>query len=219
MKDILALISKTADAVFAIDREQRLVFWNDAAATLIGLSAQETLGKFCYEVLAGRDESGQLICQGNCGSLINALCQELVPTRDIVVRTKAGQEVWLNLSTVVVPSRWHDLFVLIHLFRDVSREKEAQRIVQQILSIAGKLSLTPGTDPLIRSPLPPTSDLTGRERQVLRLLASGASNKAIAKRLFISPSTVRNHVHNILTELNVRSRLEAVTLALRSGLV
>ncbi len=62
-------------------------------------------------------------------------------------------------------------------------------------------------------------DLTDREREVLRLLAAGASTKAIAKQLFISSSTVRNHITKILAKLDVRSRLEAVTLAMRSGLI
>lgn len=219
MQDLLALISKTADAVFAVDREQRIVFWNDAATALIGLSAQEVLGKFCYEVLVGRDESGQLVCHAQCGSLMTAIRQELVPTHDVVVRAKTGQEVWLNVSTIVVPSQWSDLVVLIHLFRDVTREKEIGHSVQQLLSTVAKLSLPPVTEPLIRPLLSPTAkDLTDREREVLCLLASGASTKAIAEQLFISPATVRNHIKSILTKLGVRSRLEAVTLALRSGL-
>ncbi len=49
---------------------------------------------------------------------------------------------------------------------------------------------------------------------MLRLLASGMSTKAIANQLFISSSTVRNHIHNILTKLGVHSRLEATVLAL-----
>ncbi len=220
MKDILALISKTADGVFAVDREQRIVFWNDAAAALLGLSAQEALGRFCYEVIGGRDESGQLVCHAQCSILITALRQELVLTHDLVVRTKAGRELVLNVSTIVVPSQWSDLFVLVHLFRDVSRQKEVQRFAQHLFSIVGKLSLPLATEPLIRPPVSSSSmNLTGREREVLRLLASGASTEAIAKQLFISPSTVRNHITSILAKLDVRSRLEAVTLALRSGLL
>jgi DNA-binding NarL/FixJ family response regulator len=61
--------------------------------------------------------------------------------------------------------------------------------------------------------------LTLRERQVLALLADGASNKSMAKRLSLSPNTVRTHVQNILGKLGVHSRLEAVTLAIRQGLV
>jgi DNA-binding NarL/FixJ family response regulator len=61
--------------------------------------------------------------------------------------------------------------------------------------------------------------LTSRERQVLRLLIQGASNKDVAKRLDIRSNTVRTHVQNLLAKLRVHTRLEAVTLAIRAGLI
>lgn len=61
--------------------------------------------------------------------------------------------------------------------------------------------------------------LTSRERQVLRLLIQGASNKDMAKRLAIRSNTVRTHVQNLLAKLRVHTRLEAVTLAIRGGLL
>jgi DNA-binding NarL/FixJ family response regulator len=61
--------------------------------------------------------------------------------------------------------------------------------------------------------------LTSRERQVLRLLIQGASNKDVAKRLDIRSNTVRTHVQNLLAKLRVHTRLEAVTLAIRVGLL
>jgi DNA-binding NarL/FixJ family response regulator len=61
--------------------------------------------------------------------------------------------------------------------------------------------------------------LTGRELGVLTLLAHGKSNKEIGANLFISETTVKWHLHNIFTKLNVLSRTEAVTVASHSGLV
>lgn len=61
--------------------------------------------------------------------------------------------------------------------------------------------------------------LTPRERQVLELLVEGASGQAIARALGISPNTVRTHVQNVLTKLQVRSRLEAATFAVRHRIV
>jgi DNA-binding NarL/FixJ family response regulator len=75
---------------------------------------------------------------------------------------------------------------------------------------------------LARAPLlPGTTDapLTGREAQVLQLLADGTSPDLIAKDLFISPKTVATHIQRILTKLNVHSRTEAVALAYRDGLI
>jgi len=61
--------------------------------------------------------------------------------------------------------------------------------------------------------------LTAREAEILQLLADGHGSRAIAERLFISSETVQTHVRNLLGKLGVGSRLEAVTLALRLGLV
>jgi DNA-binding NarL/FixJ family response regulator len=61
--------------------------------------------------------------------------------------------------------------------------------------------------------------LTPRELQVLSLLVEGMSSKAIARTLTISTNTVRTHIENILTKLQVRSRLEAVAFAVRHRIV
>jgi DNA-binding NarL/FixJ family response regulator len=62
-------------------------------------------------------------------------------------------------------------------------------------------------------------DLTTREREVLALLADGRSTEEIAGELFLSLHTVRNHVRNILTKLHARTKLEAVVIAARGGIV
>jgi DNA-binding NarL/FixJ family response regulator len=62
-------------------------------------------------------------------------------------------------------------------------------------------------------------DLSPREREVLALLAGGSSTAEIASKLFLSIHTVRNHVRNLLAKLQARSRLEAVTIATRLGII
>ena len=63
------------------------------------------------------------------------------------------------------------------------------------------------------------SDLRPRELEVLRLLATGASNKVLAAELYLSLNTVRNHVQSILYKLDAHSKLEAVAIAVRAGLI
>jgi DNA-binding CsgD family transcriptional regulator len=62
------------------------------------------------------------------------------------------------------------------------------------------------------------SGLTGREVEVLRLIAAGRSNRAIAQALFISPNTVLHHVSSIFAKLGVANRAEAAAYATRRGL-
>ncbi len=75
---------------------------------------------------------------------------------------------------------------------------------------------------MTRHPRPRASTgprLSDREREVLGLLAAGMSTEGMAERLSLSPHTVRNHVRNILTKLGAHSKLEALSIAVRSGLV
>jgi DNA-binding NarL/FixJ family response regulator len=62
------------------------------------------------------------------------------------------------------------------------------------------------------------TDLTAREREVLGLVAGGATNKDIAATLDISPSTAKNHLQNILGKLHLENRVQAAAYALREGI-
>ena len=68
------------------------------------------------------------------------------------------------------------------------------------------------------APIPAFPELSDREREVLELIARGMSNQQIVDRLVISPKTVRNHVSNIFSKMQVRDRAEAVVRAREAGL-
>ena len=65
----------------------------------------------------------------------------------------------------------------------------------------------------------PAPKLTNREMEVLRAVARGLNNREIAKELFISENTVKNHIRNILEKLQLHSRMEAVVYAVREKLL
>ena len=87
----------------------------------------------------------------------------------------------------------------------------------------GKSTLSPeAAKALIHATRPethPWSDLTEREMEVLNLVAEGKSNQQIAKSLFLSLATVKAHVGNILSKLQVSSRAEAIAYAIKNKIV
>jgi len=106
------------------------------------------------------------------------------------------------------------------------KNTEPEELVRAIKRVhKGQVSLSPAIAQKVlgeisrRSDQPLTSDpLTGREAEVLGLLARGLANRQIAEELVISEATVRTHVGNILSKLHLASRTQAALYALREGL-
>jgi NarL family two-component system response regulator LiaR len=107
-----------------------------------------------------------------------------------------------------------------YILKNISGEK----LVKTIKDVyKEKFVLSPHTTMVLLSELRETGNanikLTNRETEVLALIVEGLSNKEIAKRLFLSNSTVQFHVSNILSKLGVSKRTEAAYLALKQKLV
>ena len=102
-----------------------------------------------------------------------------------------------------------------YLLKD-SRREELLDCIRRVHR--GETCITPSMVEKLAAGLSSES-LTGRELEVLTLLAQGMSNKEIGARLSITETTVKSHVRAIFTKLNVLSRTEAVTSANRRGLI
>jgi PAS domain S-box-containing protein len=221
MTDMLKLLSNTADGVFAIDSECRFILWSKAAQEILGFTPNEVLGKFCYEVIPGKDPAGNLFCFSGCSVVTMAKKGCLVKNYDIQMSTKAGHQIWLNVSILLVPSPKLKGPVIVHLFRPIPcpGKAENREIIEDFTS---RVLTTLGITGQKSSPHPassPTqiSSLTTREIEILRLIAQCLASKDIADKLCISHRTVRTHIQNILEKLQVHSKLEAVALAFQQN--
>jgi two-component system response regulator DesR len=95
----------------------------------------------------------------------------------------------------------------------VSKDSGATEIISAVRAVAAGMTRF---EPRAEQPEPL---LTTRERDVLALIAAGATNREIAERLFLSPHTVKEHTSTVYRKLGARNRAEAVLRAQRIGLL
>ncbi len=95
----------------------------------------------------------------------------------------------------------------------VTKAKAVRPLVEKMITLAKRDTASEQVQEI------PAPKLTEREMEVLRLVARGMNNRDIAKELYISENTVKNHVRNILEKLQIHSRMEAVMVAVREKLI
>jgi PAS domain S-box-containing protein len=202
--EFLDIFTRTADGVMAVDPGCLVILWNRAAESILGYAAADVLGRRCHDLVAGRDPAGNLFCHPHCAVITMARREQPAHVYDLTTTAKDGSERRLNVSTVLVPAAGGS--IVVHLFRDVTHARRTQAADPGAREERGESGRTAG-------------GLTAREREILRLMARGEGTRTVARRLFISPATVRNHVQNVLAKLGAHSRLEAVAAAFRRGLI
>jgi PAS domain S-box-containing protein len=219
LAEVVRLFEGTADGVYVVDSEQRIVAWTAAAERLLGRRADDVRGRHCYEVIAGIDGEGRPFCRPDCPVMVCARRGRAVPNYDVLA-TSAARRVWINVSIVVVRAAGFARPLAVHLFRDVSRRRRAEIMAQQTIAGVSRLLLGECDAPPVAGPIATQEPrLTAREVEVLRLLAAGLTVREIAADLVISSTTVRNHIESLMGKLGVHSRLQAILYAARHDLL
>ncbi len=225
MRRLNRAVSKASDGAFVVDEEYRIVYWNQKATSILGYTADQAVGRYCYELMGGHDEKGRNVCRRFCRIAVNARRGASPSNIDLLTSTNKRGRLWVNLSSFAYqPSEAEQGNVIVHLFRDVTRRINAERFADKIIEASRTLhsadsSFEVPNPPRETSPNPGEGELTRRERQVLLLLARGLGTAEIANALTISASTTRNHIQSILNKLGVHSRLEAVAHAYENGFI
>ncbi len=154
------------------------------------------------------------------------LIDSSLPVMDVITAIQSIRQVQPQTSIVVLlcPFEFHLLRAILQsdvvgcLLKSVSNEE----LTQAIRRVGtGRPAFAPEiVQFMLRDGRThPLDELTEREREILRLVARGLTNRQIAERLEVSPFTVKNHISNLLSKLGVSSRTEAATYALQNQLV
>lgn len=134
-----------------------------------------------------------------------------------------------NLSVIILTGADDDQLMLEAIQAGcagfLTKDRAAAEVADAVRAVVGGESLISASTlarllPLIgRSEVQPGADLTERERELLGKMTNGTSNRTIAEEMFLSVNTVRNYTQSILNKLGAHSKLEAVSLAVRYGII
>jgi len=198
------------------------------------------------EMVLGNEEDLELVGEASDGQEAVERAQDLMPDvvlMDVRMPRRSGIEATAQIRDLVphvkilmltISDDEADLYDAIkagasgYLLKEIPIEEVADAIRSVWAgqsrispSMASKLltefaAMSKATD---ERPQMPSPRLTDREMEVLKLVAQGLNNRDIAKQLFISENTVKNHIRNILEKLHLHSRMEAVVYAVREKMI
>lgn len=203
MKSSQEIVFKTSEIAYAVNREGSIVAWNRAAEKVLGYTDKEALGKKCWELLGGEDSYGNQYCCEGCPVLNQAFSDKSVNCFRVSFKTASLEMKDFAVSALLLSSE-AGVDLMVHLCRN------EPGIEHKPLNGYSKHQAAPTAG---------RGNLTSREIEVLSLLADGSGTNEISSSLRISGHTVRNHIQNILFKLQVNSRLKAVNLSRRLGLI
>lgn len=203
-------LEQSPDPVFVTDRRSHIVFWNDAARVLLGFTGEEAVGADCGRLLGGSDMFGNRYCSDDCPIMRMANRGEVVHNFALNLRTKEQQHLVTQVS--VLQLRVREDFLLVHLLRSTADLEPRAPLETSEPPRPRLMAARESADARARK-------LTGREVEVLAMLAAGRSTPEIAERLHIAQLTARSHIQNILEKLEVHSKAEAVAFAFQKNLI
>jgi NarL family two-component system response regulator LiaR len=222
-------VDKTRNAAVTEDAPIRVMLVDDHAVVRSGLSA--FLLAFDDMELVGEASDGEeaIIKADHCRPDV-ILMDLVMPRMDGASATREIRKRFPQIQVVALTSFKEDDLVssalkagaIGYLLKNVSSDELAKAIRA---ASRGRATLAPeAAEVLINTTRnagagSPGHDLTEREREVLHWMVAGLNNTEISERLVVSKSTVKFHVSNILSKLQVTSRTEAVALALQKNLI
>lgn len=199
---LFELLAAAPVGAFALSLDQTVVFWNERARQILGYPPGRVVGRKCYDVMPGVADGGLTPdCGGGCACLRSARLGMLPSSMDVVMRCATGARKMVRVQPMVVVGVGEADPLVVYLFGDA----------EEVMS--GGPRRPPAGEGRAKGPL------TERELEVLRYLALGWEYNTIADELGVSPHTVRNHSTNLRRKLDVRSRVEAVIVAMQRGLL
>lgn len=193
-----APLNQVGSPACAVDRNHRIVSWNDAAAEFFRVPASSALGREWHTVIHAVNSSD---CCPLCRTRRALRAGEAARPSDCTVSIEGYHE---RVMMVPMPAADDTISFVVITSNDLNGEAAPIRINSRVRQLSD--------DRMI-------DELTPREREVLACVVEGLDARSIASTVGITHATARNYVQRILSKLGVRNKAEAVSIALTYNLL
>ena len=204
MSALYNLFEHTTDAIFGIDKNQHIRFWNKNCEQLLGFTAQQAIGKPCAELLCVYDLQGNQYSTDNCP--ISKPGDQTLSHQDLIIKQSDKIPIMVNIGSYYLKESEYENNRGIQVFYSI-RKINSYQLIQRLANNSSYLDSTGKIQKLSK-----------REYEVLKMVSKGVTSRCIAAQLGISVATVRNHMKNTYAKLDVHSKAEAIGYAMRHGL-
>ena len=121
------LLDDLYDAVYFVDPDRRILYWNRAAEALSGFNASEVVGKRCSDnLLCHVDEAGRSLCQGEC-PLSQSMQSGIRRKADVFMRCKDGHRLAVSVRVVPIMGENNQALGAVEIFSDIAHRKQLER--------------------------------------------------------------------------------------------
>ena len=205
--DPIEILQAASHPVFVCDEGDQILEVNTAAKELLGARRAELIGRPFHDVADFRDVFGNRVCTDGCPLHQMVRRGEPIQAFDLELRTPSESPRRVRISVVVVVGRRPGSYHMVYHLSPNGAPEGAKTWNGVTVTVPRNGH---GSD---------EPHLTRREHQILTRLVAGERAREISLALGIRPNTLRSHTQNILRKLGARSKVEAVSLALRQNLL
>ncbi len=212
-----ALFSSIRAPFGIFDRDFRIVWLNKGMGVIHKIDPEKAVGEFCYEALKG--------CENKCQDcpLERAITKGCTQVAERSMDFAEAGRRWGEVHAYPVRGQDKNISaVIVIVFETTANKTALQKQKEYTVLLERKLNEKEGGPSRIHSENGGTAmyvKLSGRERDVLRLITEGYTNAQISELLNISANTVKSHVNNVFNKLGVNDRTQAAVLATRNQLI
>jgi PAS domain S-box-containing protein len=139
------VLQSIADGVYTTNKDKIILSWSKGAQTITGFTAQDAIGNRCQDFLKHCDEEGNLLCKESCPVSECLEKSNLILSKHVWISTKSGKQISVAVSTAPIFDPSGETIGVVEVFRDITREKEIDRMKTEFISTVSHELRTPLT--------------------------------------------------------------------------